>query len=211
MDGLARFLGANPPFCSLAESDLEKVAAAARVVDHPAGALIVDAFASAGDDLFVVMAGQVELWTTDGSADEPADEIVGQGCVFGHTTALTGAPIGPRAVALGPVRLVEIPRTAVAAAFSSPEGVRFLAQDLAEDRVRAAAPARFRTVDDLVVSAPVLGHADMTVAEAARVMTERSSRYLAVPRGNGEFGLITDGVLRERVLAAGRPTPRCRR
>ncbi|WP_298798573.1 putative nucleotidyltransferase substrate binding domain-containing protein [Pseudonocardia sp. 73-21] len=204
MDGLARFLGSNPPFCSLADPDLEKVTAAARVVDHPAGALIVDAFASAGDDLFVVMAGQVELWTTDGGADEPADEIVGRGCVFGHTTALTGAPIGPRAVALGPVRLVEIPRAAVAAAFSSPEGVRFLAQDLAEDRVRAAAPARFRTVDDLVVSAPVLGHAGMTVADAARVMTERSSRYLAVPRGNGEFGLVTDGVLREHVLAAGR-------
>jgi len=52
---------------------------------------------------------------------QPADEIVGQGCVCGHTTALTGAPLGPRAVARGPVRLVEIPRKAVAAAFSSPE------------------------------------------------------------------------------------------
>jgi CBS domain-containing protein len=103
VDGLARFLGANPPFCALADSELENVAAAARVVDRPAGALIIDAFASAGDDLFVVMAGQVELWTTDAASD-PSDEIIGRGCVFGHTTALTGAPLGPRAAALGPVR-----------------------------------------------------------------------------------------------------------
>lgn len=200
MDGLARFLGANPPFCSLAEPELESVAAAARVVDHPAAALIMDGFATPGDDLFVVMAGQVELWTTDGAPDE----VVGPGCVFGQSTVLTGAAIGPRAAALGPVRLVEIPRKAVAAVFSSPEGVRFLAQDLSEDRVRSRIPPRFRTVDELVVSAPVIGNADMTVAEAARVMTERASHYLAVPRGNGEFGLITDTVLREHVLAAGR-------
>ena len=205
MDGLARFLGANPPFCSLDAPELDAVAAAARVADHPAGAVIMDAFTAAGDDLFVVMSGQVELWTTDGAPDEPADEIVGPGCVFGHTTALTGAPLGPRAVALGPVRLVEVPRTAVAAVFSSPEGVRFLAHDLSADRLRAQSPPRFRTVDELVVSAPVLGDPDMTVAEAARVMTERGSHYLAVPCDNGEFGLVTDAVLRQQVVAAGLP------
>ncbi|MDT7708206.1 MAG: hypothetical protein QOG20_3813 [Pseudonocardiales bacterium] len=205
MDGLARFLGANPPFCSLSESELESVAAAARVVDHPAGALILDAFTTPGEDLFVVMTGQVELWTTGGAQDEPADEIIGPGCVFGHSTALTGAAVGPRAVALGPVRLVEIPRKAVASVFSSPDGVRFLVQDLSVDRVRPQVPPRFRTVDELVVSAPVIGEADMTVTEAARVMTERSSSYLAVPQGNGQFGMLTDTVLREHVVAAGRP------
>ncbi|MDT7618116.1 MAG: hypothetical protein QOF00_5563 [Pseudonocardiales bacterium] len=205
MDGLARFLGANPPFCSLSESELESVAAAARVVDHPAGALILDAFTTPGEDLFVVMTGQVELWTTGGAQDEPADEIIGPGCVFGHSTALTGAAVGPRAVALGPVRLVEIPRKGVASVFSSPDGVRFLVQDLSVDRVRPQVPPRFRTVDELVVSAPVIGEADMTVTEAARVMTERSSSYLAVPQGNGQFGMLTDTVLREHVVAAGRP------
>ncbi len=205
MDGLARFLAANPPFSSLAEPDLDRIAEAARIVDHPAGAQIMDAFAEAGDDLFVVMTGQVELWTTDGGPGDPADEVVGPGCVFGHSTALTGAPIGPRAVALGPVRLVTISRSAVASVFSSPAGVRFLAGDLSAERVRTPAGPRFRTVDELVVTAPVLGEPDLTVAEAARVMTERSSSYLAIPYGNGEFGLLTDAVLREQVVAAGRP------
>ncbi len=204
MDGLARFLAASPPFCSLAEPELERIAGAARVVDRTAGAQIMDAFAEAGDDLFVVMTGQVELWTTIGGPDDPADETIGPGCAFGYSTALTGAPVGPRAVALGPVRLVTISRTAVASVFSSPAGVRFLAENLSGERPSQAAP-RFRTVDELVVSAPVLGAADLTVAEAARAMTERASSYLAIPRGNGEFGLLTDAVLRERVVAAGRP------
>lgn len=205
MDGLARFLAANPPFCSLSEPELERVATAARVVDYPAGAEIMDAFAEPGDDLFVVMSGQVELWTSVGGPDDPADEIIGPGCVFGHSTVLTGAPIGPRAVALGPVRLVTISRSSVASVFSSPAGVRFLAEDMSADRMRSQMSAPFRNVDELIVSAPVLGEADMTVAEAARVMTQRSSSYLAFPHGNGEFGLITDSVLREHVVAAGRP------
>ncbi|MCW0216489.1 MAG: DUF294 nucleotidyltransferase-like domain-containing protein [Pseudonocardia sp.] len=204
MDGLARFLGANPPFCSLTDAELERIAAAARVRDEPAGTTILDAFTEVGDTLYVVMSGQVELWTTDGPPDDPADETLGTGAVFGYSSALTGAAVGPRAVALGPVRLVAIPRATVSAVFSSPAGVEFLAQDFSADQMRAQVPPRSRTVDELVVSAPVLGRAAMTVTEAARIMTERSSSYLAVPCGDGVFGLVTDAVLREHVLAAGR-------
>lgn len=64
---------------------------------------------------------------------------------------------------------------------------------------------RFRTVDELVVSDPVLGTPGMTVAEAAALMTERRKGYVAVPAGAGRFGVVTDQILRERVLAAGRP------
>ncbi|MFC4948305.1 putative nucleotidyltransferase substrate binding domain-containing protein [Pseudonocardia sp. GCM10023141] len=204
MDDLEEFLGANPPFSSLGSTELKRVAAAAEVVDHPAGAEIMDAFAAAGDDLFVVMSGEVDIWTAEGSYAEPADETVGPGSVFGQSTVLTGAAVGPRAAALGPVRLVRIPCGTVASVFSTPDGVRLLAQDMFDSRMRAQVPPRLRTVDELVVSAPVLADPDTTVAAAARLMTERSSGYLAVPDGVGTFGLITDGVLREHVLAAGR-------
>ncbi len=197
MSDLAEFLGANAPFSSLDAVELQRIVASAKVVDHPPGAQIVDAFTTAGDDLFVVWSGEVELWIDESGS---ADETLGPGSVFGEYTALTGAAVGPRAAALGPVRLVQIPGPAVAAAFSTPAGVRLLAQDLV---TRPRAP-RFRTVDELVVSAPVLGEPDMTVAAAARVMTERASGYLAVPDGPGRFGLITDRVLRENVVAAGR-------
>jgi CBS domain-containing protein len=166
--------------------------------------VILDAFAAAGDDLFVVQTGRVELWTSTGDGGQPADETLGTGAAFGQSSVLTRAAVGPRAAALGPVRVVQIPRGAVAAAFASPAGVRLLAEDLFVARLRARPEPRLRIVDELVVSAPVLGHLDMTVAAAARLMTERASGYLAIPEGEGQFGLITDALLREQVVAAGR-------
>lgn len=203
MDDLARFLGEHSPFCALEEPELKRVADAARIADYPAGAEILDAFESPLDDLYVVLSGQVELWTTAGRYQDPPDETLISGCVFGHSSALSGDAIGPRAVALGPARLVRIPRTAVGAVFSSPTGVRLLARDLAAAGVVSRAEPRLRTVEELVVSAPIVGHPDMTVGQAATLMTERSYGYLAVPRSDGGFGLVTDAVLRERVLAGG--------
>ncbi len=195
---VARFLRAHPPFDALDEPALEKVAAAARVADHPAGALIMDGFARVGEDLSVVVSGQVELFSTPTGE---ADEVLGPGCVFGFLSLLSGVAVGPRAVALDPVRAVHVPRDVAAAVFSSPAGVRFLAHDLAGP----SRLPRFRTVDAYVVTAPVLGEPSTTVAQAARTMTARSRGYLAVPLPDGGFGLVTDAVLRERVLAAGRP------
>ena len=205
VDDLADFLGRTAPFSSLPERELRRVAEAAEVVDYPAGAQILDAFAQAGEAVHVVLSGQVEMWTVDDACDRPADETVGRGGVFGQTSVLTGAAVGPRAVALGPVRLVRIPRKAVASAFSSPAGVRLLAHDLFAARSRTGPAPRFRTVDELVVSEPVLGTPETTVAEAARLMTERRAGYVAVPAGDGRFGLVTDAVLRARVVAEGRP------
>jgi CBS domain-containing protein len=88
--------------------------------------------------------------------------------------------------------------------FSSPAGVRLLARDLAAAGAISRAEPRLRTVEELVVSAPILGDPEMTVGEAARLMTERAYGYLAVPRPDGQFGLVTDSVLRERVVAPGR-------
>jgi CBS domain-containing protein len=204
VDDLAEFLATNPPFSSLAEPELQRVAGAAKVVDYDAGQEILDAFETVGDNLFVVRSGQVELWTSPSGDDGPCDETLGEGAVFGQSSVLTRATVGPRAVALGPVRVIKIPQGAVAAAFSSPAGVRLLAEDLFVARLRARPEPRLRTVDELVVSAPVIGRPDMTVSAAARLMTERSSGYLAIPDGPGRFGLLTDAVLREQVVAAGR-------
>ena len=205
VDDLAAFLGENAPFNALEKADLQRIAEAARVVDYPPGAEIQDAFETVGDDLSVVLSGQVELWTTEGTEGEPADEVLSRGCVFGHSSVLTGTAMGPRAAALGPVRLVRIPHDAVAWVFSSPAGVQLLVRDLSDLSAagRWSTP-RFHTVDELVVAAPVLGEPGMTVGEAARLMTERSSSYLAVPVDAGGFGLVTDAVLREHVVAAGR-------
>jgi len=204
---LATFLAENTPFDALAESELQRVADAARIVDFPAGAEIQDAFVTVGDDLSVVLSGQVELWTTEGAYDGPADEILGRGSVFGYSSVLSREAVGPRVAALGPVRLVQIPCKAVASVFSSPAGVRFLGSHLmATAGARSRVAPRFHTVDELIVSAPVVGKLGMTVREAACLMSERSSSYVVIPGQAGEFGLITDAVLREHVVAAGLPS-----
>lgn len=205
MTELAQFLGEHVPFDALCEEDLQRIAEAARVVDYPAGAEIIDAFLTVGDELSVVLAGQVELWAVQGTYEGPADEVLGRGAVFGHSSVLSGVAIGPRVAALGPVRLVQIPKDVVATAFSSPAGVRFLAREMGDLSVRSHPRPAFHTVDELIVSKPVLGDMRMTVGEAARVMSERSSSYIAFPCPAGEYGLITDAVLREQVVAAGLP------
>ena len=98
---LATFLAENTPFDALSESELQRVADAARIVDFPAGAEIQDAFVTVVDDLSVVLSGQVELWTTEGAYDGPDDEILGRGSVFGYSSVLSRAAVGPRVAALG--------------------------------------------------------------------------------------------------------------
>ena len=204
VDDLAEFLGENTPFNALGEAELRRIAGSARVVDYPAGAEIQDAFAEVGHELSVVLSGQVELWTSEGTYDESADEVLGRGKVFGFSSVLSGAAVGPRAAALGPVRLVRIPQEVVAGVFSSPAGVRLLAEKISTGGLRSGPRPRFHTVDELVFAAPVIGEPEMSVGQAARLMTDRSSSYLAVPGPAGGFGLITDAVLREHVVAAGR-------
>lgn len=61
-----------------------------------------------------------------------------------------------------------------------------------------------RTVADLLRTAPVIGRADMTVRQAAALMTERDQDYIVIPSPEHGLGLLTDAGIRARVVAAGR-------
>ncbi|WP_296394482.1 DUF294 nucleotidyltransferase-like domain-containing protein [Williamsia sp.] len=82
-------------------------------------------------------------------------------------------------------------------------GARFLAGKLQLPRRREAASPRGGTVDELIRTAPVVGTDDMTVAQAARLMTERNRDYVVIPRADHTFGVLTDADIRSRVVAAG--------
>ncbi|MGC4963829.1 putative nucleotidyltransferase substrate binding domain-containing protein [Gordonia sp. DT101] len=60
------------------------------------------------------------------------------------------------------------------------------------------------TVDDLLVTEPVIGSPAMTVRDAASLMTERRQEYVLIPLGDHEYGLLTDADIRSRVVATGR-------
>ncbi|WP_168699283.1 putative nucleotidyltransferase substrate binding domain-containing protein [Gordonia paraffinivorans] len=74
---------------------------------------------------------------------------------------------------------------------------------VAHRRDASGTPAS-RTVADLLRTAPVIGRAEMTVRQAAALMTERGQDYVVIPLAEGRHGLVTDADIRARVVAAGR-------
>ena len=76
MNELVRLLGSHPPFDALTESALTAAAEAAELIDCAAGELILDAFTTPSDALYVVLSGQVEVWNSaDAGVGEP-DEVL---------------------------------------------------------------------------------------------------------------------------------------
>ncbi|MDL9936316.1 putative nucleotidyltransferase substrate binding domain-containing protein [Gordonia sp. ABSL1-1] len=57
---------------------------------------------------------------------------------------------------------------------------------------------------DLIRTRPVIGRPEMSVRQAAELMTERAQDYLLVPWSAGGYAVVTDADIRARVVAAGR-------
>ena len=204
-DDFESFLASCPPFDSLDARALTEAARAARIEHYTAGDLIVDAFADPTVDIFVVISGEVNLWFDPNRINDAADERFTTGNVFGFSAALTERAVGPRVVANTPVSIARIAASLVAAAFSSKTGARFLAEHVSNAFRRASGPPTYTIVDDLMVSDPLVVHPATPVGEVARQMTQRGLQCAVVGSDHGQFGLITDSVLRQRVIVDGAP------
>ena len=202
MDDLVSFLRGHPPFDALTHHNLEVIVEHADIREYGPGEEVMDAFRTVSDAVWVVLTGQVQLFSVPEAG--PADEVVGRGGVFGYSALLSGTPVGPRAVTVGPATLVRIPSDAVLPSFSSAAGVRFLAHNLTRVN-RVAADGAYGVVDELVVTEPVRVGPSATVAQVAAEMTRRSCHYAVVDLEPSGFGLISDPILRERVIAPGLP------
>ncbi len=201
---LEQVLSGQPPFNGLDPAARTALAAAARVASYRPGELILDAFTKPSVQVFLVLAGQVDVWNDASRIHAAADERVGPGGIFGFSAMLTERSVGPRVVAVAEAVVAGLPAAEVSPAFSSPDGARFLA-------ARGPAPAgsehavSYSLVDDLIPSAPLVVRPDASVLEVARAMTERHIPYAAVALDEGGFGLVTDALLRERALVGGLP------
>jgi CBS domain-containing protein len=203
VDDLAALLAGYPPFDSLGPEPLKAVAAAAGVLHFAAGDLIHDGFADDTSQVFLVIAGRVDLWNHADQLSEPADEILGPGGVFGFSAMLTERSVGPRAVAATEATVARIPGSVVVPAFTSRRGARFLAEQVSSaSRSVPGAPA-YSVVDELIVRRPLVVDPATSAGDAARRMTEQGYLYAAVRGEDGHFGLVTDAVLRRRILVEG--------
>ncbi len=200
---LTAFLAGHPPFDGLAREDVERLATAAEQAAYAPGELILDAFRDPSVELFVVLAGQVDLWNdADGLASDP-DESLFAGGIFGFSAMLTERSVGPRAVAATTVDIARIPGDVAASAFASRRGAQFLADSMfSVPRTRPVTPA-YGSIDELVHGEPLVVALDQPVVEVARRMTEADCSYAVVRRGDGDYALVTDASLRARVVADG--------
>lgn len=196
---LAAFLAGYPPFDSLDADGCAAVARGASVHRAADGDLLLDAFTEPSAEVFVVVEGQVRLWNERSHVGGEADEVLGAGGVFGYSSMLTERSVGPRAVAAGPVTVARIPEELAAPAFASRAGAAFLAGSA---RPTPSAIPTYSTVDELIVRPPLVVDPGVELAEVARQMVGRPA---AVRLADGRYGLITDALLREKVLAEGVP------
>jgi len=204
-DDLTALLAGYAPFDALDPDALRAAAAAASVAHFSPGQLVYDAFSEPTAEVFLVITGRVELWNNADLLTEPGDEVLGPGGVFGFSAMLTERSVGPRAVAATEATVARMPGAVVAPAFTSRTGARFLAERVSRANLRTPGSPAYSVVDELIVSAPVVVAPTTPAGEVARLMTEQDSGYAAVPTGEGRYGLITDAVLRRRLLVEGRP------
>lgn len=203
-DDLAEFLSGHAPFDALPADSLAAISHAARVQRYASGTLILDAFVSPSTEVFVVMTGEVDLWNDADRIGEAADERLGSGGVFGFSAMLTERSVGPRVVAVHSSTVAVLPAAVVEPAFATRQGARFLASQGTHARPRVGPPS-YSLVDELIVSEPVVVHPDDQIADVARLMTERGAFCAVVLLGPGSYGLVTDALLRQRVLVDGLP------
>ncbi len=208
MIDVAEFLGRHPPFDAVPTDQLERLAESVERRRFAAGEVIVDGFAERITVLTVVVSGEVGLWNRrvdapHGLPDEDPDEVLGVGGVFGYLSLLTQDLSGPRAVALRDSIVATLPSDSVQAVFSTMAGARFLAGQLHTPRKVVTTPVRGGTVDELIRTAPVVGRPEMSVADAARAMTDRGRDHIVIPGADGTLGILTDADIRSRLVAHG--------
>lgn len=202
---LATFLAGVAPFDALDDAELTTAVAAARTEDLGPGDVVTTGLVPATSSVYVVVHGEVDVWHDVERSAGPADERLGAGGVFSTAAVLAGPSLGPHAVAAGEATVAAIPVTLVASAFASRRGAAFLAEHVSSAQRRPVVGPRYTLVDELIVRPPLVVDGSATAAEVAARMTAGDVGYAAVPLAGGGFGLVTDDLLRRRLIVDGLP------
>lgn len=206
------FLAQHPPFDALPEEVLDRLPARCSLRYARRGSVVLHA-GGRGDRLWVVRSGAVDI-TDEGRL---VDRVGAGGC-FGMSALVERGPIRYDATAREDSLFITLPQADFdELTRANPEvGVFFAATH--HGRIRTAlgqlqqprtGSAVFRTaVADLLRSAPVSTGPQVTIAEAARRMTEAGVSSILLMEEDRLVGILTDRDLRRRVVAAGTPTDR---
>jgi CBS domain-containing protein len=205
MHDIAEFLGGHDPFSELDQAELERLAARTEVEFHAAGATIVPQGEQPEGRIRVVRRGSVELL----DEGRPVD-LLGEGEMFGHPSALSGLPTILESRAREDTLTYALMANDVIPLLGRPSGIRFVARSLLErqelrtgrgiEAPPSAVVAQQRAAD-LVRRPAVTCSPEISLRDAARLMNDREVSSVLVELGGGEFGIVTDRDLRSHVVA----------
>ena len=201
---LTEILRGIAPFDGVPDPVRLEMSRGARIERFAPGEVILDAFTVPSTEVFVVMAGSVDVWDTLQRSDDAADERLGPGGIFGFSAMLIRRSVGPLVIAADRVTVAAIPGSIVEPAFASRTGAAFLAEQAAIARQRVVV-SPYSLVDDLIFTQPLVVDITDPISDVARLMTEQGAPCAAVRLPDGHFGVVTDAQLRRRVLVDGLP------
>ncbi|MEP7059389.1 MAG: putative nucleotidyltransferase substrate binding domain-containing protein [Actinomycetota bacterium] len=200
---IAGFLSRYPPFNGLEPERVSAIAANVQVEHFAAGARTLSQEGDPAHALYVIRKGAVEL--VDGG---DVLDLLSEGEVFGQFSLLAceGPTLSLRAQEDTLCYLIA-PQDAAALRGTTAEPSFVLGS--IRRRIRAASDGRneeppdrrYRPIGELIRRPVVWAEADMTVTEAAKLMTRERISSLLV-RGDA-IGILTDRDLRSRVIASG--------
>jgi CBS domain-containing protein len=204
MYDIAEFLREHPPFDTLDEEVLQRVAASAEIEFHEAGAAILESAEETSRFAHVVRRGSVELLI-----DGRLLDLIGEGEMFGFASLLEEGPLGFVARAAEDTLVYRIPADAIRPVLERPAAVRFVARAMnkgvrllaGHEEQPVPSPAG-RRVRELIRAAPLVCPPDTTVQDAARRMIDAGVTCTVVDLGDA-LGIVTDRDIRTRVVAAG--------
>ncbi len=199
---VAAFLGRHPPFDSLDESAVARVAASVEIEHFSPGEVILEQAGEPSRHLFVIRKGEVEI--LDGGR---VIDLMSTGEAFGMWSLLGRFSPTATVRAHGDTLCYLVGADVATEVLESPPGVAFVMRSLRRrlaalesDRVAERATDPFRIVGSLLRRELVTIASDASVADAATTMTTERVSCLLVPDGDG-WGIVTDRDFRTKVLA----------
>jgi CBS domain-containing protein len=202
---VARFLRAHPPFSSLPEEEVERVARAAELEEVPGGTIFFHEGEGPVRYLRVVRGGAVEI-----VGDGRVLDLLGEGEMFGQASMLSGFPPGFEARAAEETVCYRIPAEIAEELLGAPAGLRFVARSLLEPltdlHLVARQPGRNladQPVGTLLHSQPIICAPDTSIQQAAQQMTDARGSCVVIELGDDTLGIVTDRDLRTKVVAGG--------
>lgn len=201
MHDIAEFLKGRDPFSELDEAELDRLAARTEVEFFRAGTTILPQGELDHGRIRVIRRGAVELL----DHGQPMD-LIGEGEMFGHPSALSGEPTRYEARAKEDTLTYSLASDDVIPLLARPSSLKFLARSLLGRTRRPeigspSAEVARQYARSLVLRPPLVCKPDATLRDAARMMDAKEASSVLVELGDGEFGIVTDSDLRSKVVA----------